>query len=166
MQNKRWIPVLGYFLLGMVAFVVQEFVLGQLEIFGVSPSVWSGLVAAVAVFEGGVGGAVFGLFAGMLSDTASITGDGFFTVFYMLAGGAIGMICEYMFRNRVQTALLWSLLLSASSTATYSLFFFLIPGRAGLGPILRVAIPEVLLSAVTVLIFYYPVKLVGHRRDD
>jgi rod shape-determining protein MreD len=76
--------------------------------FGVSPLYLIPAVIAVAMVEGEMPGAVFGAFAGLIWD-ASVGGIfGFNAFLLMLVGLIAGFLVQYLFRNNVGSALIFT----------------------------------------------------------
>lgn len=150
---KKWALYVGLALLTML---LQEFLFTRMQIYGIHPMLGGALTAVIAMFEGGIGGAVFGLIVGILQDTATIGYEGYYAIVYLLCGLFTGFVCEYMFRKSILTALLWALISSAAATLFYYMLFFLITGRAGIAALWQVALPEIIYSTMMTPLVYYP----------
>jgi len=158
---KKWLLYSG---LGLAAMLLQEHLFSRLRVFNVHPMLGGVLTSVVALFEGGTGGAVAGLFMGIMQD-ASVAGiEGFYSIVYMVCGMAAGMICEYMFRRSLLTAFLWSLIITSITTLLYFLLFFLFTGKAGISALWLTALPEILYSAFMTPIVYFPARFIAGSR--
>lgn len=152
---KKWII---YAATGLMLMLIREFVFGRFKLLNVYPVFGGLIVATVAMFEGGIGGASFGLLVGIVKDAALIRGEGFYALTYMICGGLTGVMCRYLFRNKFATALLWSFVTTAFTTLTYFTIFFLIPRRADISAFWTVALPEIFYSIILLPIVYYPIR--------
>jgi len=155
---KKWLLYLG---LGITAMLLQEHLFSRLRIFNVHPMLGGVLTAVVAMFEGGVGGAAFGLFTGMIQDSAVVGVEGYYSLIYMFSGLTAGMICEYMFRKSIFTALLWSLIITSITTLLYFILFFLFTGRASISALWLTALPEIFYSVLMIPIIYFPARYIA-----
>ena len=156
---KKWAFYAGF---GLLAMLLQEHLLSGLKIRGVHPMLGGVLTAVIAMFEGGMGGAGFGLYIGILQDASIKGAEGYFPVIYLLGGVATGLICEYMFRKSLFTAFLWSLLITTITTLFYFLLFFMITGRAGISALWLTALPEIIYSALMLPFIYYPARHIAN----
>lgn len=150
---KKWALYTG---LALIVMLLQEFLFTKLRIFGVHPMLGGVLTAVIAMSEGGVGGSVFGLFVGILQDTATVGYEGYYSIVYLICGLLAGFVCDYMFRKNILTAFLWSLICSSAATLVYFMLFFLITGRAGVAALWQVALPEIAYSALMTPLVYFP----------
>jgi rod shape-determining protein MreD len=160
---KKWALYAG---LGILMMLIQEHLLARLDISGIHPMVGGVLTAAVAMFEGGIGGASFGLFVGVLQDSSVIGAEGYYSLLYLACGMTAGFICEYMFRKNIFTALMWSFFITAVTTLIYFLLFFLITGRSGISALWRTALPEIVYSSLMLPFVYFPVRYIAHNTAE
>lgn len=150
-----------YILFALVVMLLQEHLFSRLRIFGVHPMMGGILTAVVSMFEGGIGGAAFGLFTGILQDSSVAGEEGFFALVYMAGGLTTGMVCEYMFRKSFFTALLWSLIITSVTTLSFFTVFFLLTGRAGIQALWNIALPEILYSVLMLPLVYFPARRIA-----
>ncbi len=151
---KKW---LLYALFSVGLLLLREFLIVRFKFLGVYPVLDGLLVAIIAMFEGGVAGAVTGLIIGILKDSSNIVAEGYFAVMYLLCGGAVGVVCSFLFRKKFITSLLWSMAVTAATTLVLLIFFFIM-GRADISALWMVAIPEIIYSSVFVPLVYYPIR--------
>ena len=107
---------------------------------------------AVAVLEGGVAGAGFGLAVGVLCDAVYFGASGAWTIGMALLGTGAGVASRFGLRQNLAGCLLCSLT-SLVIIDAVRVFYRLLTGVAGPAALLAVAVPEVLWS----LLFVFPV---------
>ena len=137
--------------------LAEDLVFSRFPILGVSPMLLPLAVTAVAVLEGSVGGAGFGLGAGLLW-SASLTGGLPAVLGLSLAGALTGAAAQYGLKQSFPGCLVCS----AALLGTIDLLRVLrrlAGGTAPLGPMLAVALPEILVS----LLFTAPVYLLFRK---
>lgn len=132
---------------------LEAFVLNRFPLFGVIPMLLPVAAVAVAVLEGAVGGAGFGLFTGMLCDAVYHGGHGGFTLGLCLLCCAAGALSQYVLRPNFGGCVLCAGLSLAAIDAG-RVFLGLFTGLAPLPSLLRVAVPEVLWSLCFVLLLW------------
>lgn len=140
---------------------LESYVLSRIKLFGVSPMLLPLAAVAVAVLEGGAAGGAFGLFVGAVCDAMYHTG-GAMTLGLTLLGAAAGITAQYRVRQNLVGCLI------CSAGALFLLDFCrvgwrLLAGVAPLGPLLRVAVPEILLSLCFVPLVYVIFRWVNRR---
>ncbi|MDL2273812.1 rod shape-determining protein MreD, partial [Oscillospiraceae bacterium OttesenSCG-928-G22] len=111
-MKKKYRPILKWILLSLLLllfYLIERYGLSRIRLFSVSPQIVPVAVAVVALFEGGFGGAAFGLAAGLILDADSLRFDGYFSIVLLLGGTLIGILCTYMFRKNFLNALFMSL---------------------------------------------------------
>lgn len=86
------------------------------------------LVVAVAMHERSLPAMFFGLFAGVLWDSASITVDGFYAVLLAVAGFGCSVLVILKMRNNIFSCLLLSFLQLLLCVTVYWLLFFVFKG--------------------------------------
>lgn len=138
--------------------LAEDLIFSRFPLFGVSPMLLPLAVVAVAVLEGPVAGAGFGLGVGLLW-SASLGGPGPLAVAGLaLAGAAAGGLAQYILKQTYAGCLLCSAGLLALLDLG-RILRRLMDGTAGLGAMLAVAIPEILVS----LVFVAPVYLLFRK---
>ena len=138
--------------------LAEDLIFSRFTLFGVSPMLLPLAVVAVAVLEGPVAGAGFGLGVGLLW-SASPGGVGALSVACLaLAGAAAGGLAQYILKQTYAGCLLCSagllLLLDLGHILRR-----LLSAAAGLGVMLAVAVPEILVS----LLFVAPIYLLFRK---
>lgn len=88
----------------------EVFLLNRFPLFGVAPMLLPLAAIAVAVLEGTVAGAGFGLGVGILCDAVYFNPDGAMTVGLCLLGVGAGALSQYVVRQNLVGCLLCSLL--------------------------------------------------------
>ena len=132
---------------------LEVYVLSRFPVLGVVPTLLPVAAVAVAVLEGTVGGAGFGLGVGVLCDAVYYGAWGGMTLGLCLIGWAAGAAAQYVLRRNFGGCLLCSaagLALLALCQVVAGLF----TGLADLYALLRVAVPELLWSLCFVCLLY------------
>lgn len=142
---------------------LERYILARVPVFGVQPMLLPLAVMAVAVLEGSVAGAGFGLAVGVLYDALALRGMGAMILGLTLLGLAAGIAAQYVLNQ----GFVGCLICSAVSLCLIDLVRSLIRLAQGvaLPALLRVAVPEILWS----LVFAWPVYLIFrwvHRRTQ
>lgn len=153
---------LFYALALLPAWWLDLFVLNRFTLFGVSPRLLPVAAITVAVLEGAVGGAGFGLAVGALCDAVYYGAWGGMTLGLCLLGWGAGAASQYALRRNFGGCLLCCAA-GLSLLELIHVAFGLFIGLASLYPLLRVAVPEMLLSLCTLCILY-PWFAWVHRR--
>ncbi|MDR3208202.1 MAG: rod shape-determining protein MreD [Oscillospiraceae bacterium] len=144
--------------------VLQTGVMPLLTIAGVHPNLLALAPPMVAVLEGGVPGAMFGVVAGLCCDALLPPFAAVHTIYFFLSGLLVGCLSEALLKKNFGTAALSALAsLTVLDVLLFALFFF-IPRRAGFGAITQVLIPEVAFSALFTPLVYLPLRWVWRRR--
>lgn len=141
--------------LGLVpVWFLETAVLRRLPLLGVFPVLLPMAAVAVAVLEGPVSGAGFGLAVGVLCDAVYYGANGSMTIALALIGAAAGLVTQYALQENY-----WGFLLcSAGALAAVDALRMLrrlFLGTAPFLPMLRVALPEILWSLVFSPIVYF-----------
>lgn len=129
------------------------YVLPQFPIFGTIPTLLPVAAITVAILEGPVAGAGFGLFVGILSDALIPGIPGSMTLGLAFLGLCAGAAARYGVRQNMLGCLICSsgaLIL----IALIRILSHLLQGKAGLWPLLSVALPEIFWSLVFLPLIY------------
>ncbi len=158
-QIIKW---LTYTLALVPVWFLEAAVLRRLPVLGVFPVLLPLAAIAVAVLEGAVAGAGFGMVVGVLCDAAYFGTGGSMTLALALLGAGAGLVTQYGLRQNY-----WGYLLCAAGALaaldTLRVLYRLLTGMASLLPLLKVAVPEVLWSLVFTPFVYLLFRAV-HRR--
>ena len=140
------LPLLGVWLL-------DAYILSRWPVFGVTPILLPVAVTAVGVLEGVSGGAGFGLGAGLLWAVAYPGSHGARVLMLTLMGMFTGALAQYALAQTLMGCLLCSaaVLLATEALQALEELFFL---RAGLWPVLRTALPQLLWTLCWVPVVY------------
>ena len=130
----------------------QAFVLNRLPFLPLTPMLLPLAAVCVAVLEGAVAGAGFGLAVGVLCDAVYFGTNGAMTVGVCVVGMAAGALAQYLLRQNLLGCLLCSLAALAFIDAG-RIAARLLTGQAGLPAMLSVAGREILWS----MVFVFPV---------
>ena len=131
----------------------EVFLLNRFPLFGVAPMLLPLAAIAVAVLEGTVAGAGFGLGVGILCDAVYFNPDGAMTVGLCLLGVGAGALSQYVVRQNPVGCLLCSLLALVCIDGV-RLLANLLTGAATLPVLLSLAGREIAWSMVFVLPVY------------
>ena len=158
-QIHKWFV---YALALVPVWLLDEFVLNRVPLFGVVPMLLPLTVVAVAVLEGAHAGSGFGLGVGLLWALAYPGGYGSRVFLLSLIGMASGALCQYA----LSQSLAGCLLCAAGAVALLDLqqiLRLLLADLADLPALLQVAGPEWLLSMVWTPIVYALFRAIFRR---
>ncbi len=150
-----------YALLLLVLFLLQNVLFANLAIAGVRAMFVPISVVCVALFEGGVWGALYGLAAGFFLDMGMPDSTVLFLILLPVIGFFCGALCHYVLRRGFLTALV----LSAGTlllTALCQMFPFLFSGTK-VWAVIGTGLLQVLWSLPFILIIYYPCRAIAQR---
>lgn len=149
-QIHKWFV---YTLALIPVWLLDEFVLNRIPVFGVVPMLLPLAVVAVAVLEGASGGAGFGLGVGLLGTAVYYHTGGGFVVLMTLLGLGTGLLTQYVLRQDFLGCLLCSAL-SLGILDVTRILPRLLYQRESLEAMLRVAGGEILWSLVFTPLVY------------
>lgn len=132
---------------------LEVFVLNRFPVLGVFPMLLPLAGVAVAVLEGTLAGAGFGLAVGVLCDAVYFGGHGFLTLGLCLIGWGAGAAAQYVLSRNFGGCLLCAAA-GLVLIDTVRVFTGLFTGLAPLPALLRVALPEVLWSLCFACLLY------------
>ena len=150
MRLQSGIKYALYVLLLLLVFTFQSTFGRILYLFNVRPDFIPALVACIAVWEPILPAALLGLWAGLLSDTLSISGI-YFSVFYYFSAAGIAYLCRRRFYPHPIIALFALLLLILLSQGLRYLFYYLPFFHASIFHLLWVLPTEI---GFNLLVFY------------
>ncbi|MCM1149292.1 MAG: hypothetical protein NC319_04255 [Butyricicoccus sp.] len=84
----------------VVMLTLQENVLARVSVFGVRASPMPALIAAIGLFEGGLWGGLFGVFAGFFSDMAGANTRVLLTIILAAMGFLSGLVGQLLINRR------------------------------------------------------------------
>lgn len=137
----------------LLIYLLQTLVTDRILILGVRPDLIPVAIVAVAILEGGVGGAGFGLGAGLFSVAAFYDVSILIILIYPLAGAIVGLVAEYVLQNNFLSCFLCVVIFFA----VMEIWRVLPPliGGDSLAALLRIALPELLYSLIFTLPIYF-----------
>jgi len=150
-----------YGLMLLVLFLLQNVLLAGVAPGGVHALFVPVSVVCVALFEGGVWGALYGLAAGYFLDLGMADSTVLFLLILPIIGFFGGLLCHYVLRRGFLTALVLSgatLIL----TALCQMFPFFFSGTR-VWAVLRTGFLQALWSLPFLLIIYYPCRFIAQR---
>lgn len=144
---------LAYGLALFAAALIQVFFLARFPLFGVSAVLLPLTAAAVGILEGPASGAGYGIAVGVFA-SAMCHGSLWLCAFYALAGYLIGLVGQYLRQD------FWGYCLCSAGLLLvgelWHVLYRLVTGAAALSVLLRVAVPEFLLSmALCIPVFFF-----------
>lgn len=158
-QIHKWFV----YALGLLpVWILDEFILTRIPLLGVVPMLLPIAVVAVAVQEGALAGAGFGMAVGLLWELAYPGGFGGTVFFLALAGMISGGLTQYA----LSQSLPGCLLCSAGTLAALDglrVAGKLISRAASLPALLQVAVPEFLLSLLWTPVIYLLFRAIYRR---
>ena len=145
----------GLYLMAYLLF--QNVILSHIAPFGVRAMFLPALVVAAALFEGGWGGGLFGLAAGILSDLFFGSQTVLFTVLFPVIGFVSGFLADFYLNKRLFTYCILgaAALFIAAFAQMFSLLFY--QGQGG-GTLWLTAILQTLWSLPFLFPSYYLCK--------
>ena len=145
----------GVYALALVpVWFLESLILSRGRIFGLTPMLLPLAAAAVAVLEGTVGGAGFGVAVGLLSTVVYHGNNAWMIVYLALAGLGAGLLTQYFLRQDLLGCLVCALLTLAGLDGV-RIILWMVGGRAPLDAMLRLAGREIGVS----MLFAAPVYL-------
>ena len=142
--------------------LVEDLIFSRCSIFGVTPVLMPLTVVAVAVLEGSYGGAGFGLAIGLWW-AAALPGT---RSMIIIASTLIGLLSGLFAQYRLRQSYVGCLFCSALSLGALSLLRILrysFGGNVSILALLRIAVPEWLVSLIFVAPVYFLFRLVYNR---
>lgn len=146
-----------------VTLLLQNTVFARIRVFGARAMFVPAAVVAVAMFNGSVPGAVFGLFAGFFCDMGYPENTVLFTALFPVLGFGAGMCAEYL----VNRALLPFLCVSFAAfllTAFCQMFRLWIFQGMDFWPLFGTALLQSILSLPLAIPYYYISRAAERRR--
>lgn len=143
-----------YALYLFAALLVQNVILSHVALFGVRAMFLPALVVAAGLFEGGWGGGLFGLAAGILSDLFFGSQSVLFTVLFPVMGFVSGFLGDFYLNKRLFTyCILGAAALLIAAVA--QMFALLVAGGQGTGALWGTALLQTLWSLPFLFPSYY-----------
>lgn len=152
-----------YALFLLVVLMVQNMALSHVAILGVRPMILPVAVVAVALFEGGVWGGVFGLCAGLLTDMNFAETAVLFTIVFTVIGFLTGMLAQFVLNRRFFSYLFISLA-ALILTAFCQMFQLLVFQGADPVRLLITAGLQTLWSLPFCIPVYFPCRALARRK--
>ena len=146
----------------LLLYVLQGMVLSRLRIFGIAPLILPLAVIGVGLFEGPTWGGMFGLFAGVLSDSMLFGTTALFAVLLTALGMGVGLASNYLLSRGFPSFFLCSIaaLLLIAFCQMFALLVYL--GESPLA-LIRVAVLQTTYSLFFALPLYYLTRYLGRR---
>ena len=149
----------------LLVLLLQNSVLGHLTVLGTHFFIAPVALCAMACWEGGVWGCVFGLFLGLFCDMYGNGPAVLLTVVFPVLGFLCGGAAAYVV-NRRFFAFFFVSLAACLVTAICQLFRFAVFGGSAAGPLLVTALLQTALALPFTWVFYGPFRRVAALRLD
>ena len=162
---KKARRVLAYAILLFVTLLLQNTVFSRISATNVKALFLPAACVAVGMFEGGVGGAVFGLVMGFFGDMSYAENTVMFTAIFPLIGFFAGFAEEFFLNRRFfpfMAASLAALVLTGICQAAAAAII----SGAAVGPLFGMAGLQTLVSLPAAAVFYPVVKRMSARLDS
>lgn len=157
--GMKWVMRLKWavYVLAFVLTAVLQFTPNMLPpIHAMAPLLLIPAVVAVAMLEGEMAGAVFGIFAGILWDVQGVKVFGFDALMLLACGMFVGLLVRVVFRNSIVSALLFTCAVTFSLEFISCCFFrFLFGDFDFLSLLGRVILPAVLYTLPFAAPYFY-----------
>ncbi|WP_051585768.1 rod shape-determining protein MreD [Caldanaerobius polysaccharolyticus] len=151
-------------LLFILAFVIQSTLFRFIGIYGIKPDLMLILVISFALLDGGIEGAILGLFAGFLQDVFFSPGIGMTMIPYFISGLFAGYYNNHVFREKTLTAFVFTLLYSLLFNLTMTLEILIVKHSISvIASIQNILISTLFNCAITLFLYRYIVRL-SHAR--
>jgi len=147
----------------IVLLLIQETVLSRIRPLGVGAMPMPALICAVGLFEGGLGGGVFGIFAGLLCDMAGSGTTVLLTVTLAVVGFLSGLLCEVLINRRFYSYMIIAALMLLLTALCQALPVWIYHGAAIL-PLLRTAALQAAWSVPFAVPSYFACRAIAGRR--
>ena len=163
MTRRDLIHKWSVYALGLLLdWVLDAYILPRYPLLGISPMLLPPALAAVAVLEGAFAGTGFGLAVGLLWELAYPGGFGALVFFMALAGMTMGALSQYALSQSLPGCLLCTAGVLAALDGLRVLGR-LIADAAALPALLKVAVPECLLTLVWTPLVYLLFRIIFNR---
>jgi rod shape-determining protein MreD len=159
-NRKKIIRLLIYVPFILIAYILQASVFSELPMGGAKPLILPVAVVALSMHGGRVRGGAFGLFAGMLCDTALCRPTILFTLLLTVAGITIGALFETVLTKGFPSYLLCciALLLVSAFCQMFGLLFY---HGAQLAALSETAAYQTLYSLIFTIPIYWLTRIIS-----
>ncbi len=145
--------------------VLQSAVFPHLRVFGVKPDSLLVIVVSYALINGSLGGAILGLFGGLLQDILFSKYIGLYALQYMLVGYMVGMVYQKVYIDRVFLPVLFTIGSYAIKEILMFVLVFFIGHDINLPiTLLGIIIPGALYTGLLMPIVHYGMSQLHKRK--
>lgn len=113
--------------------VLQQTRTGLFSVGAASAMLSVTLTVCIAMHEKSLGGLFFGVFAGMLWDSGSLSADGFFAIFLAITGFVCAVLIIFKMQNNILSCLLLSFAALFAVSTLHWTFFYAFSGAGSAG---------------------------------
>ena len=160
-NKKLYIRRALFILLTLMTAAFQHTDAAVPDLFGAKAMLLIPLCVCIAMFEKSMGGLTFGVICGVLWDSVSATGDGFFSIALAAVGFLTGAAITYLMRRNIFSALILSVVSCLTVNTLYWAVFIMLKGYEGAWSVLSgFYLPSALYSVLFTFIYYYLVRLI------
>lgn len=164
MRRQNILKWVIYTLGVMLVAVMQEDPHLMPRIMGMAPLLIIPCVTAVAMREGEIPGAAFGVVGGLLWDVGSGTVFGYNALFLMVTCVAAALLVQFLFRDTPVAALLFTAAITLLQGCVTWFFYVYMRGNVDFaGAFLRTILPTVVYTMVFAIPLYYLVRLASRK---
>lgn len=162
MRMKVFIYTIGIFII----ILLQTTVLDYIKINDIKPNLVLVYTVCSSILEGSTGGALIGLFAGLVQDIVAGKILGFYAVMGMYLGAISGLVNKRLYKDNYIVVSFFTFIL----TAVYEIGVYLLSGFGNLRPgvlfaLKRIVLPEALYNSAFSVLIYYMVTKTNVRFD-
>ncbi|MDO4847896.1 MAG: rod shape-determining protein MreD [Clostridiaceae bacterium] len=152
---------LGFVLIILAVNILQNTKGFFFEPFGMRAFLLIPLVVSIGMFERSYAGALLGVLAGALWDSASAFWDGYNALILMLIAAICGLLINILMRNHLVTAMILSASACVIYSVAYVMFFIVARGLDSPGWLLMsFYLPSALYTALFTPLFYILVRAI------
>ncbi len=161
-RTKALIYTIGIFII----ILIQTTILDYIKINDIKPNLILVYTVCSSILEGSMGGALIGLFTGLVQDIVAGKVLGFYAILGMYLGAISGLVNKRLYKDNYIVAFFFTLTL----TVVYESGIYLLIGFRSLGPgvlfaIRRIVLPEAFYNSIFSILIYYLVTKVNTKFD-
>jgi cell shape-determining protein MreD len=157
-MKSVWLHIVLIFVL----YILQTSVFTHLKLFKVYPMLLPLAVVGIGLFEDGLRGGIWGIVAGVFCDMSVAGSSYLFTVSLAAAGFFVGFLSEFILARGFPSFFVLSLMVLCL-LSLLQMFRYLVFDGISFSILGKVALYQILYSAVFILPLYYPIRRITRR---
>ena len=161
LKSKKSILWIAYGLCTLLLLVMQTGFFNRFTFKGAGPLIIPVCVGIVAVYEGGVPAAVFGICCGFCLDSLSSGSIWAYTFFLAAAGWCVGETASYTSRGALLSCIVWSFAVLVTIAVCEVVYYGILGGALNVS--VRLAVVQTLYSLLFSIPLCYIFRII-HRR--